>query len=218
MSAEINYKNKYMTLRQKYMADLDMAFRLGVEQGMQQEQQNQAMEAQQAQQELEQAQAGGMPGAPGQPGQDGGAPGGQPGAPGAPGEGGVPGQPQEHPDGSELDQHIAKLETMLGKGEISTIDLLKAVNELKGLQKSIKEKNDFRKGELAIKGIAKALHKPAFKLNQNANHNLSKVAAHGVTMQHEIVSNIMKAWDDEKSKATSDIANILNIEGIKKGE
>lgn len=200
MSAEINYKNKYLSLRSKYMEDVDMAFRLGFEAGQQAQQQDQMMQEQQQAQELQAAAAGGAGGF-GQEGQ--GAPGEQPGAPG----GEQP--PSEHPEGSELDQHIAKLESMIAKSESDPKELQKCVEDFRKLQKSWKDASDLRKSAEAIKGIAKALHKPAFKMSKGAQINLNSNAKQAVSMQHKIVNDVMQKMEEEEQRAKQDIPAIL---------
>lgn len=214
MSAEINYKSKYMELRSKYMNDLDMAFRLGFEQGTQQAQQDQAMQAQAQQQQLDQMAAGG--GMPGQPGQEG-APGQE--QPGQPGQEGAPGQPpgaeaQDPMAGqpSELDQHISKLEGMIAKSE--DLELKNTLHGLVSMRKAELQSTQLKKNEQAIKGIAKALHKPHFKMSQTAVHNLSTSAKQGASMQHRIVNDVMSKMEAEEKRASKDIKEILNIEGL----
>lgn len=210
MSGEINYKQKYQELKAKFMNSVDMAFRLGIEQGIQQSQMDQMAQQQQQQQEMEQAQAAGMNGQPGAPGEE-----------PAPGQEAQPGQPPQdsaHPDGSELDQHIAQLEGMLGKSEISSIDLTKAVEGFKKFQIDIKQANELRKSAAAIPGIVKALHKPAFKLGRQASHNMDSNAKTAVSMQHKIVQDMMKSWAEEESKLKNDVSKILGVEGLTKGE
>lgn len=211
MSAEINYKNKYMELRAKYMNDLDMAFRLGFEQGGQQAQQDQMAQQQADQQAMEaqmQAQdAGGMPGEGGAPGQ-----------PGQPGQeaGGAPGQPGEA-GGSELDQHIGKLESMLGKpGGAKPEDIQKSLQELKAFRKAELQSIELRKSAAAIKGIAKALHKPQFKMSVTASHNLKDNAKQAVSMQHNIVKDVMAKMEAEERRAATDISKLLEVEGLTK--
>lgn len=209
-----NYRTKYLELRTKYINDLDMAFRLGVEQGMQQAQQQQALEAQAQTQEMEtrQVEAEAMGNGEEQPG-------------GPPGEssGEQPGERQSTDDGasapvqtgaSEMDQHIGKLESMLGGSSETPEEVKKSLQALVSLRK--KEKFDFemKKSEQAISGIAKALHKPKFKIGVQAKHNLNSNAKQAVTMQHKIVNDIMKAWQSEENKASKDITNILNIESL----
>lgn len=218
MSAEINYKSKYMELRSKYMNDLDMAFRLGMEQGMQQAQQQQAADQLAQQQQMDAIAAGG--GQPGQPGAEGGAPGQE--QPGQPQEGdpaaaagqAMAGQP------TELDQHISKLEGMIAKSESLGKDkeVLKSLADLKSMRKSELEKIQFasqmKKSEMAIKGIAKALHKPSFKVGAVAANNLSSNAKQAVSLQHKIVSDVMSKMESEEKRASKDIKDILNVEGL----
>lgn len=199
--SEINYKAKYEALKLKFMNAVDMAYRLGFEDGAKQSQMDQMMQAQQQQAELEQqAAAGGM-------------------GEGAPGEE----QPQEaapdsaHPDGSELDQHIAELEGLLGKTEAGS-EQYQALKKSLDTFKSYKLKIDLKKSELAIKGIAKALQKPKFAIGKQANHNLSNSAKQAVSKQEEIVRSVMKSWEQEESRAAKNIKNVLTVEGLTKKE
>lgn len=215
-NSQLNYKNKYLELRSKYINDLDTAFRLGVEEGMKSAQQQQAVDAQQQAQEQELAEAQGMGG---QPGEEGGQPGGeqsneQPSAGGEQGgeQGGQPQFGEDQGQGSELDQHIGKLEGMLGQN--SSPEIQKSIDDIKNLRKVEKFRIEMKKSEKAIAGIAKALHKPAFKLSALAQTNLTDSAKKSVSMQHKIVSDIMKSWQEEENKAGKDITNILNIEHL----
>lgn len=222
MPASINYKNKYIELRSKYMADIDVAFRLGFEAGAQQAQQQQAMEAkaqvQESEQRMAEAQTAGMNGQPGGPEEGGNLmEGGQPGPEGNDPQGGqAPGgqQPTVAGQPSELDQHINKLEGMLGSG--ASPEIQKSLQDIKSLRKKEKLDYDMKQGDLAIKGIAKALHKPAFKLSAQATHNMNDSAKAAVTLQHKIVNDVFKSWQTEEAKASKDIANILSVEGILK--
>ncbi len=199
MSAEINYKSKYMELRSRYMNDLDMAFRLGFEQGGQQEQQNQMMQQQQQAQEVEMAAAQGQ--AQGAPGE------GQPGQPQDPGMDQNPASASENPNGSELDQHIAKLETMIAKSEDG--DLKKSFSDLQNLRKKEALNAQIRKNDGAIKAISRALHKPAFKLSKQASANLNDTAKRAVSMQHKIVTDVMQKMEAEEQRASQDIKKLL---------
>ena len=210
MSGELNYKSKYMELRSKYLNDIDVAFRLGFEQGQQQAAQDQMAQAQQQQAEMEAAQAQMMQGQPGQemaPGQE-----------VAPGEQPMEGQPQDPMAGqpTELDQHIAKLESMIQKSEDQ--DLKKSLQELVMVRKAELQAIQMKKSDQAIKGIVKALHKPAFKLGVQASHNLNSNAKQAVSMQHKIVSDLMEKMEAEEKRASADIKSLLNIEGLTKKE
>lgn len=203
---EINYKQKYQELKQKFKDSVDTAFRLGYEQG-QNDAQMQQMQDQMAQQAaLEQAAAAGQ-GQPGQPG--------QPGAEdGAPQEGGQPGDPAAQ-GGSELDQHISQLEGMLAKSELTGEDLA----TLKKSVDAIKLGIELRKSDVAVKSIAKALKTPKkFELSKTASINMNDSAKAAVTMQEKIVTDIMKAWESEETGAVGGIKDILAKEGlVKKG-
>lgn len=210
MSNQVNYKQKYEELKMKYMQDVDTAFRLGFEQGSVQGMQDAQMQQQQAQAEADQA-------AMGQPGQGQGSEGTPAGAEQqANPNGGDIGDMEpdsENPAGSELDQHIAKLESMVSKSELSPADLKKAVSDIKAFRvQSI----EMKKSSMAISGIAKALHKPAFKIGKQASHNMNDNAKRAVGMQEKIVSDIMKSWADEEKIAGNSISKILGVEGLVK--
>lgn len=214
---EINYKSKYMQLKAKFMSSVDTAFRLGFEQGGQAAQQQQAMQQQEQQQQMEEQQAG-MQAEPGDPSQE--VDEQQPGMPGQVAQSGQDQDPSSaHPQGSELDQHIAQLEGMLGKGEeLDTEALMKAVQDLKTFQKKMKFDIEMKKSYAAIPEIAKALHTPAFKIGKLAQHNMDSNAKTAVSMQHKIVSDVMKSWAAEESNTSSEISKILGIEGLTKAE
>ena len=206
MSNQVNYKQKYEELKMKYMQDVDTAFRLGFEQGSVQGQQDAQMAQQQAEAEAQNAAMGG---------------GGSEGSPAgaeqqANPNGGNIGDMEpdsENPAGSELDQHIAKLESMVSKSETTPEDLKKAISDIKSFRTQAVE---MKKSSMAISGIAKALHKPAFKIGKQASHNLTDNAKKAVGMQEKIVSDIMKSWAEEEKTASNSISKILGIEGLKK--
>jgi hypothetical protein len=210
MSNQVNYKQKYEELKMKFMESVDQAFRLGFEQGAVQGMQDAQMQQQQVQQEADQNAAGigqgqGSEGSPAGAEQM------------ANPNGGSVGDMEpdsENPAGSELDQHIAKLESMVSKAETKPADLLKAISELQSLRKSqaaqITFGREMKKSYQAIPGIAQALHKPAFKMSQQASHNMNSNAKAAVGMQEKIVGDIMKSWEEEEKNATSDIQKILN--------
>jgi hypothetical protein len=223
MSAVVNWKQKYTELKAKFMESVDMAFRLGFEQGAQQASQDAAMQQAQAAQQMAQQ-------PPGAGGGDEGPVGGQgptsrpeedqdfadqeypASKPAGPGKGIEPMQESEHPEGSELDQHIAKLESMISKSEeFSVDDLKKTVNDLKF-------QIEMRKSARAIPEIAKALHKPSFKIGVQASHNLTNAAKSAVNMQERIVTDIMEKWEQEEKRASKDILSQLSIEGLTKSE
>jgi hypothetical protein len=220
MSGDVNYKMKYQELKLNFKKSVDLAFRLGFGEGSKQA--TQQATQQKAQEQEASAQQPGQPGQPGgdpsqesgasQPGDDHSAP--MPGgaAPGQPANPQVEAQPMaesEHPDGTELDQHISTLENMLSKSELDPEELQKYVKDLK-------QEIELKKSAEAIKGIAKALHKPQFNIGNQANHNMSSNAKTAVTLQHKIVADVMKKWEQEEKQVSKDIMATLNKEGITK--
>lgn len=203
MPATIDYKKKYLDLRSKYINDIDMSFRLGVEQGMQQAQQQQALDAQAQAKEAElNAQNGIQAGAtqtqPGQPEQ-----------PGQPGQ-----SPEQAATSSELDQHIAKLESMLGQKPEP--ELQKSLQAIVSLRKKEKDLSDMKKAEEAIKGIAAALHKPSLAIGVRASTNLNQSNKDALASQHKIVNDVMASWAEEEKRASKDISTILGVENLLK--
>lgn len=201
--AEINWKAKYTELKAKYMNDVDTAFRLGIEQGAQMAQQQQAAEQAAQEQAMAQAQAQGQPGAEG--GEQ---------APGAEQVEGQPMQESEHPAGSELDQHIATLEGMLGKSEITAEDLASMKKSIESLKFGI----EMKKSDAAIKGIVKAI-KPAkspVTMSKAASANLGEKQKSALNMQEKIVSNIMKSWEEQEKSLSKSIVDIVAQAGHKK--
>jgi hypothetical protein len=50
-----------------------------------------------------------------------------------------------------------------------------------------------------------------------AAHNLNDSAKKAVTLQHKIVNDIFKSWQEEENKATENIVTILEAEALLKG-
>lgn len=134
----VDYKTKYLDIRSKLIRATDAAYRLGYEEGMkegQQQAQQQAQQMQMEQQAMMQQQMGGQPGAEGmspeeqamveeQMAQEGGAP-----------------EEMSEEQGSELDQSIAELESLVAKGEKPKVtDIRKAVIALTDLRKNQKKR------------------------------------------------------------------------------
>ncbi len=189
--ADVNWKNKYRELKMKFFSSVDTAFRLGFEQGAQQAQvqsaQDQAAQAQEQQ---------------GQPGQE-----------DQPQEGE---QPQEqsqpasaHPGGSELDQHISELSSMLGKSELTGDDMVSLRKSLGSLQTFV----NMAKSEKAISAISKNLKLPRITTITPVKHagaaNLTPVSQKALSMQEQIVGDMMKQWADQESTAKTDIMGLI---------
>lgn len=217
MSNQINYKQKYQELKMKFMESVDAAFRLGFEQGAVQAQQDQMMMQQQQQAEAQQNAIGQGNGAEGSPA------GAEQQANPNGGQIGDMEPDSENPAGSELDQHIAKLESMLkAETPANPADLILLTEQIRGAKRKMSEQaataREMKKSQAAIPGIVKALHKPAFKLGVQASHNMNSNAKAAVGMQEKIVSDIMKSWEDEEQKAASGVKKILSIENLTKKE
>ncbi len=199
-----DYRLKYNDLKLKFHDAIDVAFRLGFEQGGQQAQMQQAQQ-QQAEAEAQQAAAMGQ-----QPGAEGQDPNTQP-------DQDMPGQ--EPTDGSELDQHIGHLESMLQKSEQGSSDFLnfkKSLDGIKAFKNDLKQKHDLFKNEKAIKAIGKAL-KPQFTLSKSATKNMSQPAQKALSMQEQIVADLMKSMADEEAKALESVNKELDFERVLKG-
>ncbi len=204
--SEVNYKSKYQELKLKFMNSVDAAFRLGFEQGMQQAQQQQAQEQAMQAQQMQQAQAmGQQQGQPGEEGEE------------------QPGQEEQapdsaHPDGTELDQHIAQLEGMLGKSEPGSEEfksLKKSLDGIRGFRNQLHSTSEMKKAEKAINAIGKAL-KPKFTIGSQANANMNSNAKASVNLQEKIVNDLMKAMEEEEKHAAKDITAILSNAGVVK--
>ncbi|HEY5236381.1 MAG TPA: hypothetical protein VIJ14_09405 [Rhabdochlamydiaceae bacterium] len=194
-----DYKLKYQDLKLKFMDAVDVSFRLGVEQGLQQAQ---VQASQQAEAAAQQAAAMGQQ--PGQPGQE----------DEQSGDSGQFGQPQS--DGSEMDQHISTLEGMLGSakaGSPEQAQMQKSLDGLKSFRKSLKDASDLKKSEQAIKAIGKAMKTP-FTLSKNATKNMSEPAKKALNSQEQIVQDLMKSFEEEEKKASEQITKTLNFENL----
>lgn len=205
---DIDYKSKYQDLKQKFKDAIDISFRLGYEQGSQSAQLDAANQAQQAQQAQQDQMGQRMPGAyQGMPTQDENeetqAPEEQEGS-----------SPSVSPSESELDQHISQLEGMLSKSGLTDEDM----SCLRKSLDAIKLSADIRKGNIAVKSIAKSLNgsPKTFKLGKLASVNMTSEAKQAVSMQHKIVSDIMKSWENEEAGISKGITSILNKEGLTK--
>lgn len=197
-----DYKLKYQDLKLKFLDAVDVSFRLGFEAGAQNAQ---VQQAQQAEQAAQQAAMGQQPGQPGQEGQD-------PNA--APGQEMAPGQ-----DGSELDQHIGQLESMLQKTEANSesyASLKKSLDGIKSFQSSLKQTYELKKSEQAIKAISKAMKSP-YTINKAAAKNMSQPAQKALGMQEQIVADLMKSFADEEKKAAEAVNKTLSVEQLLKG-
>jgi len=187
------------------MESVDLAWRLGFEQGLQQAQLDQAQQQAMQADAMAQAQAAGQ----------------QPGQPGSP-ETEIPegseeiAQP-ENPQGDELDQHIEKLETMISKSEIGSgdvTDLKKTLGDIRSMYINL----NLIKSMESVKGarMAKSAPMAPLKLTSKIQANMAPPQQKALSLQEQIVTDIFKKWNDDSSKATNDISSILNLENVAK--
>jgi hypothetical protein len=180
----------------------------------------QAQEAQMAAQGM-----GGQPGQDGQgaPGQEDGM-GGQPGAQMSEDSRGV-GQQAQGADGmaqpqgmggSELDSHIGELEGLMAKSEYGS-EQWETLNRSLANLKSIKVTLDLSKNQELIKSIGRNLNRPLV-IGGRAKHNTPSHTKEALSLQHKIVGDIMKTWDNEKAGIPTEISAILRSEGLSKKE
>ena len=196
MANEQIWKTKYQDLKMKFINAVDNAFRMGMEQGLLQAQLQQAQD----QQMQMQAQAQQGQGSPAQSGGSTDVNGNEIGQtsdtkvsePKFPEPGQEPEQSQQqHPSGTPLDQHISELEGLMGKSELSSDDLKKALEHIQLI------KNE-------------AHSHPVPEMSPNLDHS-SKAA---LKMQSDIVSKVFSNWEKEERRASSDILNTLNMDGL----
>jgi hypothetical protein len=188
-----DYKVKYLDIRSKLKESTDVAYRLGYERGMKDGTQAAQMQQMQQQAQMQQAMMqGGQPGAPGEDPSQGGEmppgaeqggempPGGDEAMQGAP----APEEMGDEQGGSELDQHINELESLVSKGEKPTVlSIRKAVEALAGIRKN--QKN--------------AWQKKAEKI---------------VPAQKSLVDNILKKWESEAKKPSAGLEEIIKQHGL----
>jgi hypothetical protein len=203
MAGPVNYKQKYEELKAHYVSAIDVAWRDGFQNGMQQSQTEQAQQQQMQSDAMNQQTAGAQPGE----------------------ESAVPGteekseaQPpvSQNPNGDdELGQHIEKLESMLGKAEITPFelqDLKKTLNDIRSLQVSI----NLTKSMESIKNVKTGKLNKSQAFSSRAIANLPEQSKKALTLQEKIVADVFTKWAKDESQASSAISSILNVDGITK--
>lgn len=208
----IDYKQKYLDIKAKFISSMDTSYRIGYEQGqkdaqLQNLQQQQEMQQQQMAQ-MQQQMMGGMQ----QPDQ-------QEDISALPPEEQAAqfedAQNQEMVDNgvSELEQGIAELSELLGKSES---DKSAAAPILEALAKSLKNINtarqaqELKKNLESIKKIAKSADKTK-KLSISFEKNAKGHQKQALNMQQRIVSGIMEKWEKEEEEASKDILSALKL-------
>ena len=121
----------------------------------------------------------------------------------------------QNPNGDELDSHIASLEGMLGKGELTSTDLgdlKKTLTDIRSLQVQL----SLTKSLESIKNTKMAPLKKSQSLSPRLQANLPEPAKKALSLQENIVKDVFAKWEKDEQKAASDIGSILNIDGIVK--
>lgn len=190
----IDYKKKYLELKNEFLKSLDASYRLGMEEGLKQGAQQAQMQQMAQQQQMMQQQmmgaAMGQEQAQGQEmspedqammeQQEGGA---------APAEEAPQADAQAQP--SELEDAIGELESLVAKSEkIKLNDLKKAADKVVALKKKT-------------------------KIAEKRQANLAPSQQKTLSVQKKIVSDIMKKWEEESKSVTNDIESIILKEGLK---
>jgi hypothetical protein len=122
--------------------------------------------------------------------------------------------PQAEQQESEIDKHIAELESLLANKEASNEEIQKSLHSIKSFRKKLKEDIEFKKSSMAISEISKNLHKPQFKLNVQAVHNLNENSKKTNNLQQKIIDDVFKSWEKEESKAGTDITKLLELSNL----
>jgi hypothetical protein len=198
-----DYKAKYNDLKMKYLNTVDLSWRLGYEQGLKDAQTEQAQQQQMQSDAMDQQAAGTQPGE-------------ESAAPGTEEKSEAQPPVSQNPNGDdELGQHIEKLESMLGKAEITPFelqDLKKTLNDIRSLQVSI----NLTKSMESIKNVKMGKLNKSQAFSPRAIANLPEQSKKALTLQEKIVADVFTKWAKDESQASSAISSILNVDGITK--
>lgn len=191
----VDYKQKYLEIRNILIKSVDIAYRQGYEMGTKDAQLQQMQQMQDQQAAMAEAQGGGAAAMYGPQG-------------GAPIQGEVPknqkedtAESQDIPNvgglqiGSqnELDQHIQSLENIVSKGEQIDLETLKkSIESLKNYSSSLKSKKN-----------------QSISLPPRVSKVLSPDQKTQLSMQEMILNNVLEKWEKESRQAASDITSTL---------
>jgi hypothetical protein len=209
----IDYKQKFLDIKSKFISSVDTAYRVGYQQGQkdaQLESMQQQMQMQQQQmQQMQQAQASMMGGGPemGGGGED------QQPSPFEQADQFEQAQGQEQMDRgvSELEAGIEELRSLLGKSEIdkqAASSLIEKLNKSIGNILQVRESQELKKNMDSIKQIGKTFKKVE-NLSLSFKANTTKDQKKALSMQKAIVDDIMAKWEKEEKEAEKDILNVL---------
>lgn len=230
MSKGIDYKQKYLELRARFVAATTDSFQMGYEKGY-----NEATvdaQAQQAQDQMAQAQAMqqqamGMDGE----GQEG--DGNQFGNPNDQDQMQPGMDPQSADDAhmqagaTEIGGHLDQLDSLVNKNEKKTIKAADIAAILEAMKPSLrkiteaKQSTDLRrsmsKAEKNAKKHIARVNKTVKKFSKGYESNMTANNKKTLSMQETIVSDMMKKWDVEDKDVLSSIEGVLTTENRVKG-
>jgi hypothetical protein len=203
MAGRVDYKQKYEELKTRFMSSVDSAWNDGYQHGMADSQTEQAQQRQMQSDAMDQQAAGTQPGE-------------ESAAPGTEEKSEAQPPVSQNPNGDdELGQHIEKLESMLGKAEITPFelqDLKKTLNDIRSLQVSI----NLTKSMESIKNVKMGKLNKSQAFSPRAIANLPEQSKKALTLQEKIVADVFTKWAKDESQASSAISSILNVDGITK--
>lgn len=199
--SKVDYKQKYLEIRDQWITSLDAVWRDGYAQGYKEAQVDAQM--QQANQMAQ------MMGGPGQIPQEQGE---EPQMSPMDQAGEMADESAVDQGVSELEAGIQELEELLSKSEgAEKAHYQSLLNNLNGSLHKIlqaKENTNLRKSMNDIKSFNKKAEKFSTSFKQNATQLQKKT----VSEQKKIVNNIMQKWEEEEKKAASDILKAINSE------
>jgi hypothetical protein len=208
--ANVDYKKKYLEIRNVLIKAVDQSFKAGYQQGAQDAQMDAMAQQQQQQAEMMSQMSGGVVDDPDDPNGDGQIP------MDDQGDQMMNGAAEAHEEaaGNELEQGMAELEAELGKAEKDQ-NKEHAANLLANLNRSMKKMKEaqvLKKSAAAIKKIKKA-NKKIQATSIGYKHNLSTTHKKAVSGQQKIVTDILKKWETESTDAATDILAVIKGEG-----
>ena len=192
MGSKVDYKNKYIQLRSKYLNAIDVAFRLGVQEGARQgELQNMQQQLQQQQQQAQMQQQ--MQQAPGaaQMGQE------------MPQDGSQGEAAPQEMGGNPEDQGAAQMPGQDGGAAPIPGQDQQAGAPADDLDLSMQELESYLKSEKPdLNNLMKSFHK--VKETKKVNDEKRVIAKN-----RQIVDGILKSWDEKEKEASKKLANII---------
>jgi hypothetical protein len=196
--SKVDYKAKYLELRNVLTNSVDVAFRAGYQQGYK-DAQAEGMQQQlaQAQQQAQMMNQQGMdPSMEDQNSQY------------------TDGMADQQADGSmnELEAGMGELENELNKGEIDKASALNQLQVLSNSLRKLQEAASLKKSNEHIEKLKNATKKVE-KFSLGYKNNLSNTHKKALSAQQQIVTGILKKWEKEEVETSKNILDVLASEG-----